>query len=364
MGFFGKIVGKAVNDAIYKASDGKKMVSTDYSKAAINIIKHKIENITLFVNIFATIVFLGFYAFMIYSKHDSVVNIVIYSILAFLLILSTIFDIIIFNMGRREMNFLKKRSFAVFKKLKRDSLLVFKLIIKLFSIGYAIFIIIHYGETTGRILSVAAGVIALIVQLSVHFIACFITDCINYMVIGVTYDVDNSGILFLVDKNKHEKNATNEFLRTKSDQKIIEELERQKEKDSQVKNDDDEIKIKYGKYKLECKNKVLMLKVNPQKLKEAVKLAYDKYNSTQLINNTPEEVLVAIKLVDYKVNNKYDNIDEESYTSCIAFVVYYNNIYDSTRNFKETNELYVLEKIFNEINGLNEFNTWLNNNEK
>ena len=42
MGFFGKIVGRAVNDAIYKASDGKKPVSTDYSKAAINIIKHKI----------------------------------------------------------------------------------------------------------------------------------------------------------------------------------------------------------------------------------------------------------------------------------------------------------------------------------
>ena len=50
MGFFGKIVGKAVNDAIYKASDGKKMVSTDYSKAAINIIKHKIENIIFIIN--------------------------------------------------------------------------------------------------------------------------------------------------------------------------------------------------------------------------------------------------------------------------------------------------------------------------
>ena len=248
MGFFGKLVGKAVNDAIYKASDGKKMVSTDYSKAAINIIKHKIENITLFVSIFTTIVFLGFYAFMIYSKNDSVVNIIIYSTLSFLLIVSTIFDIIIFNMGRKEMNFLKKRSFQVFKKIKRNSLLIFKLIIKLFSIGYAIFIIIHYGQTIGRIISVAAGIVALIVQLSVHFIAWFITDCINYMVIGVTYDVDNSGILFLVDKNKQAKTVSNEFLRTKSDQKIIEELERQKEKDSQVKNDDDEIKIKYGRY--------------------------------------------------------------------------------------------------------------------
>ena len=363
MGFFGKIVGKAVNDAIYKASDGKKMVSTDYSKAAINIIKHKIENITLFVSIFTTIVFLGFYAFMIYSKNDSVVNIIIYSTLSFLLIVSTIFDIIIFNMGRKEMNFLKKRSFQVFKKIKRNSLLIFKLVIKLFSIGYAIFIIIHYGQTTGRIISVAAGIVALIVQLSVHFIACFITDCINYMVIGVTYDVDNSGILFLVDKNKQAKTVSNEFLRTKSDQKIIEELERQKEKDSQVKNDDDEIKIKYGRYKLECKSKALLLKVNSQKLKEAVKTAYDKFNSTQLINNTPEEVLVTIKLVDFVSNNKYDKMDEESYISCIAFVIYYKTIYEANKNFKDTNEVYVLEKIFSEINGLTEFNNFLNNEE-
>lgn len=362
MGFFGKIVGKAVNDAIYKASDGKKMVSTDYSKAAINIIKHKIENITLFVSIFTTIVFLGFYAFMIYTKHDSVVNIIIYATLTLLLILSTIFDVIIFNMGRKEMNFLKKRSFAVFKKLKRNSLMIFKLVIKLFSIGYAIFVILHYGETTGRVISVAAGILALIVQLSVHFIAGFITDCINYMVIGVTYDVDNSGILFLVDKNKHEKTASNEFLRTKSDQKIIEELERQKEKDNQVESDDNEIKIKYGKYKLECKTKAATLKATPQKLKEAIKQAYDKFNSTQLINNTPEEVLLAIKLVDYKANNKYDNVDDDTYISYIAFVVYYNTIYDASKNFKETNEVYVLDKIFNELTGLNEFNSWLNNN--
>ena len=361
MGFFGKIVGKAVNDAIYKASDGKKMVSTDYSKAAINIIKHKIENITLFVTIFTTIVFLGFYGFMIYSKHDSVVNIIIYSILTLLLILSTIFDIIIFNMVRKEMNFLKKRSFQVFKKIKRNSLLIFRLVIKLFSIGYAIFIIIHYGETTGRVISVAAGILALIVQLAVHFLAGFITDCINYMVIGVTQDVDNSGILFLVDKNKHEKTASNEYLRTKSDKKIIEELEKQKEKDQAVQSDDDEIKIKYGKYKLECKNKASTLVLNQSKLKETIKFAYDKLNNTKEINNTPLEVEVVIKLVDYRFNNKYDKVTDESYLNAIAFVIYYNTIYDASRNFKETNEVYVLDKIFNDISGLEEFNTFLNN---
>lgn len=354
MGFFGKIVGKAVNDAIYKASDGKKMVSTDYSKAAINIIKHKIENITLFVSLFTTIVFLGFYAFMIYTKNDSIVNIIIYSVLTLLLILSTIFDIIIFNMGRKEMNFLKKRSFNVLKKIKRNSLLWFRLVIKLFSIGYAVFIVIKYGSTTGRVISIASGILALIVQLAVHFLAGFITDCINYMVIGVTQDIDNSGILFLVDKNKHEKNISNEYLRTKSEERIIEELEAQKEKDSQVKKDDDEIKIKFGKYKLECKDKANFLKANPKKLDEAIKMAYSKYDNTNESNETPSEVLSAIKLVDAVYHNNYE-LDDESYINAIAFIVYYNNLYDASKRFRESSELYILDKIFNEISGLKEY---------
>lgn len=352
MGFFGKIVGKAVNDAIYKASDGKKMVSTDYTKAAINIIKRRIENITLFVSIFATIVFLGFYAFMIYSKHDSVVNVIIYSVLAFLLIVSTILDIIIFAASRREMNFLQKRSFTLYKKIKRDSLLYFKVFIKLFSIGYAIFIICKYGQTTGRIISVIASIVALLIQLAVHYLACFITDCINYMVIGVTQDVDNSGILFLVDKNKHEKAVTNEILRTKSDKKILEDLEKQMESDKNIKRDDDEIKIKYGKYQLECKNKARELINNGKKLVELINNAQGLYSKTSSENNTPLIVLNIINLVDDVYNKKYDKLDNDAYLNAIAFVVYYTTIYDYTVNFNESNEKFILEKIVNDIPGL------------
>ena len=54
-------------------------------------------------------------------------------------------------------------------------------------------------------------------------------------------------------------------------------------------------------------------------------------------------------------------VTDESYLNAIAFVVYYNTLYDASRNFKETNEVYVLEKIFNEIDGVEEFNTFLNN---
>ena len=353
MGFFGKIVGKAVNDAIYKASDGKKMVSTDYSKAAINIIKRRIENITLFVNIFATIVFLGFYAFMIYSNHESVVSIVIYSVLAFLLIVSTVLDIIIFMASRREMNFLEKRAFTLYKKVKRNSLLIFKIVIKLFSIGYAIFIIISTKDaSTGRIVSVAASIAALLIQLGIHYLACFITDCINYMVVGVTQDVDNSGILFLVDKNKQAKNVTNEMLRTKSDKKILEELEKQKEKDSIVKNDDDEIKIKYGKYQLECKNKANELINNGKKLVELINNAQGLYSKTSSENNTPLIVLNIINLVDDVYNKKYDKLDNGAYLNAIAFVVYYTTIYDYTVNYNESNEKFILEKIVNDIPGL------------
>lgn len=362
MGFFGKIVGKAVNDAIYKASDGKKMVSTDYSKAAINIIKRRIENITLFVNIFATIVFLGFYAFMIYSNHTSVVSIVIYSILAFLLIVSTILDIIIFMASRKEMNFLEKRTFALYKKVKRNSLLIFKTVIKLFSIGYAIFIIATDGQTTGRIISIAASVIALLIQLGIHYLACFITDCINYMVVGVTQDVDNSGILFLVDKNKQAKNVTNEMLRTKSDKKILEELEKQKEKDSIVKSEDDEIKIKYGKYQLECKEKAVTLKLDEKKLNETIKNAFTKYERTSKDNDTPVEVFYVINLVEAYLDKRFREINEESYLCAIAFVVYYNTLYDTSKDFKSTNEPFILNKIFTDIKGLEEFIVWFTKN--
>ena len=364
MGFFGKIVVKAVNDAIYKASDGKKMVSTDYSKAAINIIKRRIENITLFVNIFAAIVFLGFYGFMIYSNHKSVVSIIIYSVLALLLIVSTIFDIIIFMASRREMNFLEKRTFTLYKKIKRNSLLIFKTVIKLFSIGYAIFIIATTAEgaTTGRVISVAASIVALLIQLGIHYLACFITDCINYMVVGVTQDVDNSGILFLVDKNKQAKNVTNEMLRTKSDKKILEELEKQKEKDSIVKSEDDEIKIKYGKYQLECKEKAVTLKLDEKKLNEAIKNAFTKYERTSKDNDTPVEVFYVINLVEAYLDKRYREISEESYLCAIAFVVYYNTLYDTSKEFKSTNEPFILNKIFADIKGLEEFIVWFNNN--
>lgn len=354
MGFFGKIVGKAVNDAIYKASDGKKMVSTDYSKAAINIIKHKIENIIFFTSILTTIVFFGFYAFMIYTKHDSIANIIIYSVLTLLLVASTILDIIIFEASRKEMNFLKKRNINFYKKIKRNSLLIFKTVIKLISIGYAIYIIISDGQTTGRIISVAAGILALIFQFVVYFIGCFITDCINYMVVGLTEDIDNSGILFLVDKDKRAKNFTNEFLRTKSDKIILEELEKQKEKDSAVKDEDDEIKIKYGKYHLECKEKALQLKLNPKKLEETIKMAYSKYENTSESNETPGEVYQVINLVE-KVYKKEYELSEDSYNNALAFIIYYNNLYDASKRFRESSELYILDKIFAEIEGLKEF---------
>ena len=355
MGFFGKIVGKAVNDAIYKASDGKKMVSTDYSKAAINIMKRKIEDITFFVSVLASVVFLGFYAFMIYSKHDSLVNIIIYSVLSFLLIISSVIDILIFCASRKEMNFLKKRNFLLYKKIKRNSLLIFKGFIKLFSIGYGIFIVIKYGQTTGRVISIASSIVALLLQLAVHFIACFITDCINYIVMGITMDVDNSGILFLVDKDKREKNLSNEFLRTKSDKIILEELEIQKEKDSAIKDEDDEIKIKYGKYQLECKDKANFLKLNPKKLEEAIKISYSKYENTNEFNETPVEILKVINLVEEVYNKTYDKLSEDAYTNALAFIVYYNNLYDASKRFRDSSELYILDKIFTEINGLKEF---------
>lgn len=355
MGFFGKIVGKAVNDAIYKASDGKKMVSTDYSKAAINIIKRRIENITLFVNIFATIVFLGFYGFMIYSNHDQIVSIIIYSVLTVLLLASTILDIIIFMASRREMNFLEKRSFTIYKKIKRNSLLIFRTVIKLFSIGYAIFIIAKYGQTTGRILSVAASVIALLLQLAIHYLACFITDCINYMVIGVTQDVDNSGILFLVDKNKHEKNVTNELLRTKTDKKILEELERQKDIDNDVKINDDEIKIRYGKYQLECKNKAKELLSNNKKLVELITNSTNLYEKTSTTNNTPLVVLNIIDLVEDVYNKKYDKLPDQEYLNAIAFLVYYTTIYDYNSDFNTSNEKFILNKIVNDIPSLEKY---------
>ena len=354
MGFFGKIVGKAVNDAIYKASDGKKMVSTDYSKAAINIIKRKIENITFGVSIISTIIFLIFYGFMIYSKNDSIVNIVIYSVLTLLLIVSTILDIIIFRVSRKEMNFIERKTFSLYKKVKRDSLLIFRLVIKVFSIGYAIFIIAKYGQTTGRIITVVMSIVALAIQLIIHFIACFVTDCINYMVIGITTDVDNSGILFLVDKNKQEKKMSNEFLRTKSDKKILEDLEKQKEKDNHIQKDDDEIKIKYGKYQLECKNRALLLSNDTKKLLEALTAAQDKYSQTHESNNTPKEVLDVIKLVEAVYNKSY-SCDEDSYINAIAFIVYYNNLYDASMNFYESNEYYIVDKILLDIKCLKDF---------
>lgn len=353
MGIFGKIVGKAVNDAIYKASDGRKAVSTDYSMAAINIIKRKIEDITLFISVLASVIFLCFYGFMIYSKPD-VFNIVIYSVLSFLLIVSTILDVILFKASRKEMNFLEKRSFNWYKKIKRNSLLFFKLFIKLFSIGFAIFEIIKYGSTTSRMIGITLSIVALVVQLSIHFLSGFITDCINYVVIGISMDVDNSGILYLVDKNKAEKQTSNEYLRTKSDKKIIEDLEAQKKKDRNEKRDDDEIKIKFGKYQLECKNKAKEYIANEKRLEELIKACVSQFDKTNIANHTPGLFYEIFYMVQMRLDKKFE-LDDEGYINAVAFLVYYDKIYDSLVEFESSNEKYIIDKILPEIKGIEEF---------
>ena len=363
MGFFGKIVGKAVNDAIYKASDGKKPVSTDYSKAAINIIKHKIENITLAVSMITTFIFLCFYGFMIASKND-LVNIIIYVTLAVLLLASSVLDFVLFAASRKEMNFLEKRSFNWYKKLKRNSILYFKMFIKVVSIGYAIYLMIRFGTNKANMIGVTMSIVALIIQLAIHYLSCFITDCINYIVIGLTMDIDNSGVLFLVDKNQKAKSTTNEILRTKSDKKIIEDLEMQKEKDSNEKRDDDEIKIKYGKYQLDCKNKANEYILNEKRLNELISASFGLFNRTKEINATPDVFLSLIYFVEAKIDKRYEDISEESYLNAVAFLVYYTTIYDYTTNFNESNERYIVDRIFNEIKGLEEFINYMNTNKE
>ena len=86
----------AYNKTKEEVMEGKEPISKDNTIAAINLVKFKIERVIFYINLVTTFLFLLFYAYMIFSRKDIIANVVIYSVMAVILIVSSVFDIILY----------------------------------------------------------------------------------------------------------------------------------------------------------------------------------------------------------------------------------------------------------------------------
>ena len=228
---------QAYESAKEKLMDGKEPISKDNTIAAINLVKFKIERVIFYINLITTFLFLLFYAYMIGSRYTIIANVVIYSVMSVILIVSSIFDIMLYPGNERMMDFLEKRHFKWLKNLKRNVISIIKIVVKMASIGYATYELIAIDSSTTKQMTLIASYSVLLFQILIYFIADLVGKYAKYIFVGVNKDLDDSGILYVLDKTQRDRVIANDILRTDKEREILAEIEKQKEIDLKVKTE-------------------------------------------------------------------------------------------------------------------------------
>lgn len=220
---------KIYNKFLEKKMDGKTPVMIDNTLASINLVRSKIEKNLFVISLISTCIFLGFYGYMIYANivGNGTIRLIVYSSLAIILIVSTIFDIMFYPGKLKNMNFIDKKKMKENKKLKRDVLLVIKTIIKALSLGYALYEILVLDSSKSKIILLILSTIAFIFQLIVYFVSDLIVRYANYIMMGINLDIENSGAYIMINKDSRDIIKANQLLRTKDDEEVIKEIKEQ-----------------------------------------------------------------------------------------------------------------------------------------
>lgn len=247
----------AYNKTKEEVMEGKEPISKDNTIAAINLVKFKIERVIFYINLVTTFLFLLFYAYMIFSRKDIIANVVIYSVMAVILIVSSVFDIILYPGNERMLNFLDKKHFRFLKNLKRNVIAIVKLVVKLASLGYATYELIAIDSSTTKLMTLIGSYSVLLFQIMIYFIADLAGKYANYVFVGFNKDLDDSGILYILDKTQKDRVRANEILRTDKEKEILAEIEKQKEIDAKVKQENNMLnhQIALGNMHKEIENK-------------------------------------------------------------------------------------------------------------
>lgn len=233
-----------VNKFVEKTMDGKTPVVIDNTFASINIIRQKIEKTLFVISLLTTIIFLGFYGYMIYSNiiNDGIVRMIVYIVLTIVLIISTVFDIILYPGKKNKMNFLDKKKFNGAKKVKRNTVLIVKTSVKAISLGYALYEILAIDSSPSKVVILAFSASAFLIQIIIYFISDLIILYANYLMIGLNLDLEESGAYLLINKDAKDIIKANQMVRTKDEKQIIDEIKKQAQIDKQVRINDVNLK--------------------------------------------------------------------------------------------------------------------------
>lgn len=235
-----------INTFKEKELDGKDPIVIDSTMAAINIIRYRVERVIFYVSLATSVLFLAFYGYMIglNAVENKITHTIVYAIMAFILISSSVLDFLLYPGKTIKMDFLAKSRFKFLKKIKRNVLIIVKSLVKAFSLGYALFEILTIEASTNRIVTLVLSFTAFIIQLIIYFITDLIMRYSNILMIGFNQDMENSGAFNLINKDNRTMIKANRILRTEKDKKIIEEINEQiridkanREKDKQIKKE-------------------------------------------------------------------------------------------------------------------------------
>ncbi len=342
---------------IVDAFKEKGAVSVDHSYAALNIVKRKLENNIFILGLISSFIFFVFYIYMIIQKYNVITNVIIYSLLFVLLIISTIFDIILYPGKQKKLNFLEIKHFKFLKNRKKYIFAFLKMAIKTFSLIYALIEIIMYGKTIHAVASLSISFGLYVIQLLIYFITYVAMSYLNYLLIGFEEDMNNSGI-YLISKNNRYKAHGIEALSTEKENEIREEIRKEVVSMKPMKEKNEQIKLSFGKYEAFKKKAMLLYKDKNLKdnRKEIEKLLLDANNKFNELHNSIDynnKTYLIINFVKATIYEDFESSNPASIYHAMAYLMYFIDVDTKVDLDNELEEFY--NYVLEDIPGLKEY---------
>ena len=185
-------------------NSGKEIVSYKHTYAAFNLILVKTENRIFAFSFIVSLIFLGFYGYLIYLNIDvySLRHIIIYSILSALLLISLVFNIFFHPIKKRKMSIKEKKKRKNILEIEKNVVMLIQTLTKIASLGFMLFEIITIDSSLKRILPFSLSVIALVAQILVTYISRLFVYYYEILLVGIDKDIKNSGIIDILAEKK------------------------------------------------------------------------------------------------------------------------------------------------------------------
>ncbi len=177
--------------------NGRELVSYKNTYAAFNDVRQRTEKRIFIFSSLVSIIFLGFYGYLIYLNIDvySLRHIIVYSVLSVLLITSLFFNIVLNPMRKKMMSTEQKIKRERNISIEKNIILLLTTLTKLVSLGYMLFEIITIDSSIKRLIPFALSTLALTVQILVNYISRLIVNYYKTILVGINEDIKASGII-------------------------------------------------------------------------------------------------------------------------------------------------------------------------